>query len=119
MEISYIMIVLIVIPPYYDPIKVITPLLAPYPQLNTLEITGGIREKSYLCSFHVCIYQGEKEMPQTSIGLTIHSSSLSFKYALRENGCRIGYEPTRMSRYHFWRSISRDTNMEVSALAPG
>ena len=44
------------------------------------------------------------------------SSSLSFKCALRESGCRIGYEPTKMSRDHFWRSISRDTNVEVSAL---
>ena len=46
------------------------------------------------------------------------SSSLSLKFALRESGCRIGYEPTKMSRDHFWRSISRDTNMEVSALSP-
>ena len=46
------------------------------------------------------------------------SSSLSFKCALRESGCRIGYEPTKMSRVHFWRSISRDINLEVSALSP-
>ena len=43
------------------------------------------------------------------------SSSLSFKCALRESGCRIGYESTKASRDHFWRSISRDTNV-VSAL---
>ena len=43
------------------------------------------------------------------------SSSLSLKCALRESCCRIGYEPTKMSRDHFWRSISRDTNVEVSA----
>ena len=40
------------------------------------------------------------------------------KCALRESGCRIGYEPTRMSRDYFWWSISRDTNVEVSALSP-
>ena len=34
------------------------------------------------------------------------------------SGCRIGYEPTKMSRDHFWRSISRDSYMEVSALSP-
>ena len=45
-----------------------------------------------------------------------HSSSLYLKCALRKSGCRIGYEPTKMSRDHFWRSISRDTNVEVSAL---
>ena len=45
-------------------------------------------------------------------------SSLSLKCALRESGCRIGYEPTKMSRDHFWLSISRDTNLEVSALSP-
>ena len=37
----------------------------------------------------------------------IFSSSLSLKCALRESGCRIT----------FWRSVSRDTNVEVSALA--
>ena len=36
---------------------------------------------------------------------------------LTESGCKIGYEPTKMSRDHFWRSISSDTNMEVSALS--
>ena len=50
--------------------------------------------------------------------LVIHSSSLSLECALRESGCRIGYEPTKMIRDHFWRSISRDTNVEVSALSP-
>ena len=44
------------------------------------------------------------------------SSSLSLKYALRESGCRIGYEPTKMSQDHFWRSMPRDTNVDVSAL---
>ena len=44
-----------------------------------------------------------------------YSSSLSLKCALRECGCRIYYEPTKTSRDHFWRSISRDTNVEVSA----
>ena len=29
------------------------------------------------------------------------------------SSCRIGYEPTKISRDHFWRSISRDTNVEV------
>ena len=33
-----------------------------------------------------------------------YSSSL-LKCLLRECGCRIGYEPTKMSRDHFWRSI--------------
>ena len=41
------------------------------------------------------------------------SSSLTFKSALRESGCIIGYEPTIMSRDHFWGSISRDTNVGV------
>ena len=36
---------------------------------------------------------------------SVFSSSLSLKCALRESGCRIGYEPTNMSRDHFWRSI--------------
>ena len=45
------------------------------------------------------------------------SSSLSPKSALRESGCRIDYEPTKMSPDHFWRSIYRDTNVEVSALS--
>ena len=52
-----------------------------------------------------------------SFGLNF-SSSLSLKRALRESGCRIGYEPTKTSRDHFWRSISMDTNVEVSALSP-
>ena len=43
-------------------------------------------------------------------------SSLSLKCATRESGCRIGYEPAKMIRDMFWRSISRDTNVEVSAL---
>ena len=47
------------------------------------------------------------------------SSSLSLKCALRESGCRISYEPTKMIRDHFWWSMSRDTNVEVSALSPG
>ena len=46
------------------------------------------------------------------------SPSPSLKCALRESACRIGYEPTKMSRDHFWRSISRDTNVEVSAVSP-
>ena len=46
------------------------------------------------------------------------SSSLSLKYALKESGCRICYEPKKMSRFRFWRSISRETNVEVSALSP-
>ena len=50
-----------------------------------------------------------------SISSSLH---LSFKCALRESGCRIGYEPTTMNRDHFWRLISRDTNVEVSALSP-
>ena len=45
-----------------------------------------------------------------------YSSSVSLKCALRESGCRIGYEPTKMTP--FWWSISRDTNVEVSALSP-
>ena len=45
----------------------------------------------------------------------IHSSSLVLKCALRESGCRIGYELTKMNRDHFWRSTSNDTNLEVSA----
>ena len=45
------------------------------------------------------------------------SSSLSLTCALRESGCRIGCEPTKMRRDHFWRSISRDTNVEVSAFS--
>ena len=48
----------------------------------------------------------------------ILSSSLSLKCALRESSCRIGCEPKKMSRDHFWRSISRETNVEVSALSP-
>ena len=48
--------------------------------------------------------------------LTSSSSSLSLKCALRESGCRIGHEPTKMSRDHFWQSVSRETNVEVSAL---
>ena len=46
-----------------------------------------------------------------------HSSILSLVRALRESGRRIGYELKKMSRDHFWRSISRDTNVEVSALS--
>ena len=42
----------------------------------------------------------------------------SFKCALRESGCRIGYEPTKVNRDHFWPSISMDTNAEASALSP-
>ena len=50
--------------------------------------------------------------------LSSSSSSLLFKCALRESGCKFGYEPTKMNRDHFWRSISRDTNVEISALSP-
>ena len=46
------------------------------------------------------------------------SSSLFCKCALRESGCRIGYESTKMSRDVFRRSISRDTNVEASAFLP-
>ena len=46
------------------------------------------------------------------------SSSLSLKRAVRESGCRIGYEPIKTSQDHFWWSISRDTNVEVSAFSP-
>ena len=42
--------------------------------------------------------------------------SFSLKCALKESGCRIGYEPTKMSRDPFWLSIYRDTNVEVSRL---
>ena len=45
------------------------------------------------------------------------SSSHSVKCALRESGGRIGCEATKTSRDHFWRSMSRDTNLEVSALS--
>ena len=38
--------------------------------------------------------------------------------ALRESGYRIGYEPTKMNQDHFWRLMSRNTNLEVSALSP-
>ena len=41
----------------------------------------------------------------------IFSPRLSLKCALRESGCRIGYEPTKMNRDHFWRSIPRDTSL--------
>ena len=44
------------------------------------------------------------------------SSSPSLKCALREIDCRINYEPENES-ISFWRSISRDTNVEVSALS--
>ena len=37
---------------------------------------------------------------------------------MRERGCRIGCEPMKMSRDPFRRSISRETNAEVSALFP-
>ena len=50
--------------------------------------------------------------------LIFFSSSLSLKCALRESGCRIGNESTKMSRDHFWRSISRDTSVDVSAFSP-
>ena len=43
---------------------------------------------------------------------------LSILCDLRGSGCEIGYEPTKMSRYHFWHSLSRDTNVGVSALSP-
>ena len=43
-------------------------------------------------------------------------SSLSLQCALRESGCRVSYEPTKMSRDHFWRSTSRDTKVEVSGI---
>ena len=46
------------------------------------------------------------------------SPSLSLRHALREIGCIIDYEPTNTNRYPFWRSISRDTNMDISALSP-
>ena len=46
----------------------------------------------------------------------LSSLSHSLNYALRKSGCIIGYEPTKMSRDHFWRSISRNTNVEISAL---
>ena len=42
--------------------------------------------------------------------------SLSLKCALRESGCRIGYQPTKNELRLL--SISRDTNVEVSALSP-
>ena len=64
---------------------------------------------------------GNEEAILTSIScffLVVFSSSLSLQCALRESGCRIGYEPTKMNRDHFWRLISRDTNVEVSALSP-
>ena len=53
------------------------------------------------------------ELPQCRS--TLHISHLLFFFiesfpqmCLRESGCTIGYEPTKMSRDHFWRSISRD-----------
>ena len=46
--------------------------------------------------------------------LIFFSLSLSFKCALRESSCRTGYEPTKMSQDHFWRSMFR-TNVEASA----
>ena len=47
------------------------------------------------------------------------SSSLrpSFKCTLRESGCRADEKPTIMSRGHFWQLITRDNNVEVSALS--
>ena len=45
------------------------------------------------------------------------SLSLSLKCALRESGCRIGYKPTKKELRSPMR-MSRDTNVEVSALSP-
>ena len=62
--------------------------------------------------------QGHKRGGFCIFPIDCASSSLSLKCAFRESGCRIGYEPTKMSRDHFWRSISRDINVEVSAFSP-
>ena len=67
--------------------------------------------KKTICNFSA-------EMARRKTLATSFLSSLSLQCVLRGSGCRIGYEPTKMSRDHFWRSISRDTNVEVSALSP-
>ena len=62
--------------------------------------------------------QGHQRRGFCIVPIDYASSSLSPKCALRESGCRIGYDPTKMCRDHFWQSMSRDTNVEVSALSP-
>ena len=47
----------------------------------------------------------------------ISSLSLSFNCALRESGCRIGYEPTKNELRSLSAVDIQDTNVEVSALS--
>ena len=65
----------------------------------------------HLVSLHLIILHGIK-LHYVMAFCMPSSSSLSLKCALRESGCRIGYEPTRMSRGRFWRSISREINVK-------
>ena len=65
-----------------------------------------------------CVWVNYIPLLHDVYALLYSSSGLSLKCALRECGRRIGYEPTKMSRDDFWRSISRDTNVEVSAVSP-
>ena len=69
------------------------------------------------CSFLVLYQMPCLFIRRKLLDILRSSSSLSLKCALRESGCRICYELTRMSRYHFWRTISTDINVEVSALS--
>ena len=78
-----------------------------YPAVLLLLVPSGLRLSTHLPSSEGWTAE-----------LAVFSSNLSLKCALRKGGCRIGYEPTKMNRDHIWRSISRDTNVEVSALSP-
>ena len=81
------------------------------------EVEEGVLTQSNGAASH---YQNEAVHTESrgDCSWDFFSLSLSLKCALRESGCRIGYVPTKMSREHFWRSISRDTNVAVSALSP-
>ena len=68
--------------------------------------------------FQYLPYNSVPHPVQPRLSCAFFSSSLSLKCALRESGCRIGCEPTTMSRDHFWRLTSRDTSVEVSASSP-
>ena len=60
----------------------------------------------------------EKILDKPRKSFITSSLSLSLKCALRESGCRIGYDSKKMSRYHFWQSMSRDANVEVLHCPP-
>ena len=62
---------------------------------SMLEAT--IAEKIVASFVNSEILTNEDFLLEINIAVQIFSSSLSLECALRESGCRIGYEPTKMS----------------------